>query len=95
MPAGRSRSSPRRRAFFILFLLRLGRLDRDGRDFASMCPLAAAVLRLAGVHFECRFTAGMIVSTVAWRNLPHITKETFKGKERGGMNFDENNKKDN
>ena len=24
-----------------------------------------------------------------------ITKETFKGKERGGMNFDENNKKDN
>ena len=27
--------------------------------------------------------------------LAPITKETFKGKERGGMNFDENNKKDN
>ena len=67
--AGRCRSSPRRRAFFILFLRRTGRLDAAGGDFASFCTLAATVLRLAGVHFLFYFSAGMVVSTVARRNL--------------------------
>ena len=56
--AGRCRSSPRRRAFFILFLRRLGHLDGAGGEFAAFCPLAAAVLRLAGVHFLFCFSAG-------------------------------------
>ena len=67
--AGRCRSSPRRRAFFILFLRRTGRLDAAGGDFASFCTLAATVLRLAGVHFLFYFSGGMVVSTVARRNL--------------------------
>ena len=51
MPAGRCRSSPRRRAFLILFHRRHGRFDSDGEEFVAVCPLAAAVLRFAGVHF--------------------------------------------
>ena len=51
LPAGRFRSSPRRRAFFILFLRRRYRLHGGVDEFAAFCTLAAAVLRLAGVHF--------------------------------------------
>ena len=51
VPAGRYRCSPRQRAFFILFLRRLGRFDGGGEEFVSVCPLVAAVARLAGVHF--------------------------------------------
>ena len=69
MPAGRCRSSLRRRAFLILFLRRHGRFESDGEEFVAVCPLVAAVLRLAGVHFERRFTAGGIVLKVAARNL--------------------------
>ena len=46
----------------ILFHRRHGRFDGDGEEFVSVCPLAAGGSRLAGVHFECRFTAGMVVS---------------------------------
>ena len=51
------------------FHRRHGRFDGDGEEFATVCPLAAGVARLAGVHFECRFTAVVIVLAVAWRNL--------------------------
>ena len=67
MPAGRCRFSPNRRAFFILYLRRHGRFGCAGGEFASICPLVAAVLYLAGVHF---FTAGMIILTLAAGNLP-------------------------
>ena len=67
MPAGRYRSLPSRRAFFISFPRRHGRFAAAGGEFASVCPLAAAVLYLAGVHF---FTAGMIILTLAAGNLP-------------------------
>ena len=58
LPAGRCRSTPSRRAFFIPFLRRLGHFDADGVEYATFCPLAAAVLRQAGVHFSSRFSAG-------------------------------------
>ena len=70
MPAGCSRSSPRRRAFFILLPRQLGRFGCAGGEFASVCPLAAAILHLAGVHFSFCISAGMVVSTVTGRNLP-------------------------
>ena len=70
MPAGCSRSSPRRRAFFILLPRQLGRFGCAGGEFASVCPLAAAILHLAGVHFSFCISAGMVVSTVMGRNLP-------------------------
>ena len=68
--AGRCRCSPRRRAFFILFLRRRDRFDDGGEEFASFCPLAAAVLRFAGVHFLSRFSAGPGVSTLPAGILP-------------------------
>ena len=46
-----------------------GRFDGGGEEFATVCPLAAGVARLTGVHFECRFTAGAIILKVEWRNL--------------------------
>ncbi|MBC8544520.1 hypothetical protein [Bianquea renquensis] len=70
MPAGRSHSPSSRRAFFILYLRRHGRFDGDGEEFATLCPLAAVVLRHAGVHFLFCFLAGAIVLTMAARNLP-------------------------
>ena len=70
VPAGCSRFSPRRRAFFILFPRRYGRFDGDGEEFATVYPLAAVVLRHAGVHFLFCFPAGMVVSTVPAGNLP-------------------------
>ena len=57
VPAGRSHSLPRRRAFFISFPRRHGRLDGGGMEFASVCPLVAAVLRHAGVHFSSYYPA--------------------------------------
>ena len=48
------------------FHRRHGRFEGGVEEFAAVCPLAAAVLRLAGVHFECRFTAGAIILKVAW-----------------------------
>ena len=74
LPAGRCRSSLCRRAFFILFLRRHGRFDDGGEEFASFCPLAAVVARLAGVHFSFYFSAGMIVLTMAVRNLPPFAR---------------------
>ena len=59
----RCRSSPCRRAFFILFPRRRDRFDDGSEEFATMCPLAAGVLRFAGVHFLFCFPAGMVVST--------------------------------
>ena len=48
--AGRWLCSPRRRAFFILFLRRHGCFDDGGEEFVSFCTLAAAFLHLAGVQ---------------------------------------------
>ena len=69
LPAGCCRSLLRRRAFLISFLRRRYRFHGGGDEFVSFCPLAAAVLRLAGVHFLFCFSAGAIVFTVAWTNL--------------------------
>ena len=52
MPAGRSRSSPRRRAFFILFPAGMVVSPQGAGNFVTLCPLAAAILHLAGVHFS-------------------------------------------
>ena len=52
MPAGRCRSSSYRRAFFILFPAGMAVSTVPAGNFATMCPLAAAVLYLAGVHFS-------------------------------------------
>ena len=72
VPAGRCRSSPRRRAFIILFLRRQDRFDCDGVEYVSVCPLAAVVLRHAGVHFSFCFSAGKIVSKLAaWNMFPY------------------------
>ncbi|MFQ9801042.1 MAG: hypothetical protein ACLR23_21320 [Clostridia bacterium] len=49
-----------------------GRLDSGGGEFGCVCPLTAAVTRLAGVHFSSCFSAGMVVSTVMARNLPPL-----------------------
>ena len=68
--AGLCLSSPRRRAFFILFLRWLVRFDDARWEFASFCTLAPVVLRLAGVHFSSRFSAGSGVSTLPAGNLP-------------------------
>ena len=71
VPAGRCRSLPRRRAFIILFFRRQNRFDCDGVEYVSVCPLAAVVLRHAGVHLSFCFSAGKIVSTVmAWNMSP-------------------------
>ena len=69
VPAGPCCCAPSRRAFFILFLRRHGRLDGSGEKFGCVCPLATAVARQAGVHFSSCFSAGMVVLTVAARNL--------------------------
>ena len=71
LPAGRYRSSPHRRAFLILFLRRIGRLDSAGGDFASFLHAGLCLSSFAGVHFSSRFSAGMVVSTVvAWNLSP-------------------------
>ena len=62
MPAGRCRSSPCRRAFFILFPRRRDRFDDGGEEFATLCPPAVGVLHHTGVHFSSRFPAGMVIS---------------------------------
>ena len=70
VPAGRCYCSPRRRAYFILYLRRRDRFDGGGGEFASVCPLAVAIVRLTGVHISSCISAGLIVSTVAAENLP-------------------------
>ena len=69
MPAGRCRSSPRRRAFFVLYLRRQDRFAGGGGEYVFVCPLAGGVLHLAGVHFSFCFSAGKIVSTVTAENM--------------------------
>ena len=64
MPAGCCCSSPRRRAFFTLFHRRSDSFEGGVEEFVSVYPLVAVVARLAGVHFECRFTAVVIVLTM-------------------------------
>ena len=62
VPAGCSRFSPRRRAFFILFPRRYGRFDGDGEEFATVYPLAAVVLHHAGGEFAsiCPLVAAVL-----------------------------------
>ena len=43
-----------------------------------MCPLAAVVARLAGVHFYCRFTDGGIVLTMTERNLSPCARWRYR-----------------
>ena len=69
VPAGRCRSSPRRRAFFIANPRRRNRLAVGDGEYVSVCPLVAAVLHLAGVHFSFHFPAVMVVSTVPAENM--------------------------
>ena len=69
LPAGRYRSSPHRRAFLILFLRRIGRLDAASGDFSSFLHAGLCLSSLTGVHFSSRFSAGVIVLTMAARNL--------------------------
>ena len=56
------------------FPRRYDRLDGVGEEFVSVCPLSAAVVRQAGVHFSSCFSAGMVVSTVMARNLPPFAR---------------------
>ena len=70
VPAGRCYCSPRRRAYFILYLRRPDRLAGGGVEFVFVCPLAAAVVRLAGVHFSFCISAVVVVLTVAAWKLP-------------------------
>ena len=74
MPAGCCSCSPRRRAFFIQFSRRHGRFAGGGVEFATECPLGAAVARLAGVHFSFSFPAGMVVSPLGAVNLPPLAR---------------------
>ena len=74
VPAGRWRSSSRRRAFIILFFRRQDRFDGGGGEYVSVCPLAAVVLHLAGVHFSMCLSAGKIVSTVTAWNMSHYAR---------------------
>ena len=57
VPAGHCRCSPHRRAFFVLYPRRHGRLRAGGGEFGTVCPLVAAVVRLTGVHFSSHFPA--------------------------------------
>ena len=76
VPVGCCCCSPRRRAFFILFPRRHGRFGAVGGEFATVCPLGAAVLHLAGVHFPSYFPAGMVVSTLPAG--PHFARWTVQ-----------------
>ena len=69
VPAGRCHCSPCRRAFFIPFPCRYGRLAAGGEEFTTVCPLATAVVRLTGVHFSFCIPAGMVVFALAAENL--------------------------
>ena len=91
VPAGPCCSSSHRRAFFIPFPRRHGRFAAWGVEYATVCPLALAVARLAGVHFLSRFPAVMVVSTVpagnmspcARRPLPLLTSPACKNEAVG------------
>ena len=82
MPAGPCCSSPRRRAFLILFLRRRDRFEGGVEEFAAVCPLAAAVLRLAGVHISFCISAGLIVSPVAAGNLLALAFSLLAGVQK-------------
>ena len=82
MPASRSRCSPRRRAFFILYLRRRDRFDGGGVEIASVCPLADAIVRLTGVHISSCISAGLIVSTVAAGNLLALAFSLLAGVQK-------------
>ena len=69
VPAGPCCSSPHRRAFLIANSRRRARLAAWGVEYVSVCPLVAAVLRLAGVHFLSRIPAGVIVSPLETENM--------------------------
>ena len=69
VPAGRCRCSPCRRAFFVLYPRRYGRLAAGSEEFTTVCPPAVAVVRHAGVHFLSRIPAGMVVFALAAENL--------------------------
>ena len=74
--------SPCRRAYFILYLRRYDRFDDGGVEIASACPLAAAVLRLAGVHISFCISAGLIVSPVAAGNLLALAFSLLAGVQK-------------
>ncbi len=58
VPAGPCCSSPHRRAFLIANPRRHDRFAVGDGEYVSVCPLVAAVLHLAGVHFSFHFPAG-------------------------------------
>ena len=70
VPAGRCRSSSRRRVFFIANPRRHDRFAAWGVEYVSVCPLALAVLRLTGVHFLFCFPTDMFVSPLETENMP-------------------------
>ena len=82
MPAGRCYCSPRRRAYFILYLRRRDRFDGGGGEIASECPLAVAIVRLTGVHISSCISAGLIVSTVAAGNLLALAFSLLAGVQK-------------
>ena len=52
-----------------LWFFRIMSLKKGAVGKRIILPLHIFGRLLAGVHFECRFTAGMVVSKVEWRNL--------------------------
>ena len=72
VPAGRCRSSSRRRAFIVLYLRRQDRFEIGGVEYVFVCPLVTGVLHLAGVHFSSRFSAGSVVSKLAAWNMSSV-----------------------
>ena len=70
MPAGCSRSSPRRRAFFILFPRRHGHLAAGGSEFCHLMPAGRSHSPSSRRAFFILFPAGMVVSPLPAWNLP-------------------------
>ena len=87
VPAGRCRCSPCRRAFFVLYPRRYGRLAAGSEEFTTVCPPAVAVVRHAGVHFSFSIPAGMIVSPLAARNLPPCARRPLLTSPAGIFRF--------
>ena len=84
---GRCLFSPRRRAFFFLFLRRLGRFDSAGGDFVFVCTPVSAFARLTGVHFSFHFSAALIVSTLAAENLSSFARWASAFLHLAGVHF--------
>ena len=76
---------------FIANPRRHGRFAAGGVEYVSVCPLVAAVVHLAGVHFLFCFPGVMVVSTVpagnmspcARRPLPLLTSPACKNEAVG------------